>query len=102
MADPSSRPQEPTAGEKRMLQTNSTQMAPRYRRLALGIALSALLASCDDYGNGGCYSCNATPFEISTGVVSADFNGDGFADVVALSSVHPETAAGSSHLKAYL
>jgi hypothetical protein len=86
-----------------MLQSNSTEMAPRYRRLALGIALSALLTSCDDYGNRGCYSCNATPpFETSTGVVSADFNGDGFADVVVLSSVHPEVAAGSSNLKAYL
>ena len=87
-----------------MLQSNSIEMAPRYRRLALGIALSALVASCDDdYGRGGCHSCGyVTPVEISTGVVSADFNGDGFADVVAVSSVHPETAGGSSNLKAYL
>ena len=87
-----------------MLQSSSTEMAPRYRRIALGIALSALLASCDDgYGGGGCYSCgNVTPYEASAAVVSADFNGDGFADVVAASSVHPEAAAGSSNLKAYL
>jgi hypothetical protein len=78
--------------------------APHHRRLALGIALCALLASCDDgYDNGGyCHSCNVTPQEISKGVVSADFNGDGFADIVALSSVHPSAAPGSSNLKAYL
>jgi len=87
-----------------MLQSNSIEMAPRYRRLALAIALSALVVSCDDdYGRGGCYSCGyVTPVEISTGVVSADFNGDGFADVVAVSSVHPQIAGGSSNLKAYL
>jgi hypothetical protein len=91
-----------------MLQSGSTEMTARYRRIAvgiaLGIALSALLASCDDsYDGGVCYSCgNITPYEVSAGVVSADFNGDGFADVVAASAVHPEAAAGSSNLKAYL
>jgi VCBS repeat protein len=88
-----------------MLQARSTEMALRYRRLALGIALSALVASCDDdYGRGGCYGgCgNVTPVETSAGVVSADFNGDGFADVVGLSSVHPSLVGGSSNLKAYL
>ena len=82
-----------------MLQINSTKLALG----SLGIALSALLASCNDgYGHGGCYPCvNVTPQEISRGVVSADFNGDGFADVIALSSIHPE-APGSSNLKAYL
>src|SRR5882672_8857914 len=86
-----------------MLQSSSIEMAPRYRRLALGIALSALVASCDDDWRGGCHNCvHVTPVEISTGVVSADFNGDGFADVVAVSSVHPEMAGGSSNLKAYL
>src|SRR5271165_365274 len=75
MADPSSR-RKGTAGEIEMLQSRSTGMAPRYRRLALGIALCALAASCDDdYGRGGCYGCgNVTPVETSAGVVSADFN----------------------------
>src|SRR6266478_6391442 len=41
-----------TAGETSMLQSSSTETAPRYRRIALGMALSALLASCDD-GYGG-------------------------------------------------
>jgi hypothetical protein len=88
-----------------MLQSSSAEMAPRYRQIALGIALCALLASCDDdYGRGGCYSsCGSfTPYEVYAGFVSAYFNGDGFADVVAASSVHPEAAAGSSNLKAYL
>src|SRR5260370_6115323 len=108
-------PQEQTAGEKRMLQSSATgtavrypklaarysKLACRYPRLALGIALSALLASCDDGYGGGC-GVKVTPVEIPTGVVSGDFNGDGFADVVAASSVHPEAAASSSNLKAYL
>jgi len=87
-----------------MLQSNSTDMAPRYRRLALGLALSALVASCDDdYGRGGCYSCvYVTPVETSAGVVSADFNGDGLSDVVAVSSVDPPVAGSSSNLKVYL
>jgi FG-GAP-like repeat len=70
--------------------------------LALGMALSALLASCDD-GNDvpACYSCNVPPTEYSKGVVTADFNGDGFADVVALSTIHPFAPPGSN-LKAYL
>jgi hypothetical protein len=87
-----------------MLHSRFIESAPRYRRLALGIALSALLASCDDgYGDGGCHSCGyVTPVEVSAGVVSADFNHDGFADVVGLSSVHPAVAGSSSNLKAYL
>jgi hypothetical protein len=77
--------------------------APRKRRFALGIALAALLAGCGDDGGGICYSCvKVTPTEISKGVVSADFNGAGFADVVALSSIHPAAAPGSSNLKVYL
>ncbi len=89
-----------------MLQSNSSEMAPRYRRLALGLALSALAASCDDdYGRGSCHSCGygyVAPVETSAGVVSTDFNHDGFADVVGLSSIHPAAAGSSSNLKAYL
>ena len=72
------------------------------KMLALGMALSVLLASCDD-GNdvAVCYSCSVPPTEYSKGVVAADFNGDGFADVVALSSIHPFAPPGSN-LKAYL
>jgi FG-GAP-like repeat len=74
-------------------------IAIRHRPLAYGIALCSLLAGCDDHHGFRdiCYSCGFTPTEVSNGVVSADFNGDGFADVVALSSV-----PGSSNLKAYL
>jgi hypothetical protein len=98
-----------------MPQSTTAEIAPRSaqsakrsghaKMLALGMALSTLLAGCDDGSNDVivCYSCvNTTPTEISKGVVSADFNGDGFADVVALSSVHPATAPGMSNLKAYL
>jgi hypothetical protein len=75
----------------------------RNRRLVLGIALCAVLASCDrGYGDRNvCYNCGFTPTEISKGVVSADFNGDGFTDVVALSTISG-AVPGSSNLKAYL
>jgi FG-GAP-like repeat len=72
--------------------------------LAIGIALSALLVSCDDGWDdrGACYSCGVTPTEISDGVVAADFTGAGFSDVVALSSIIPPVAPNSSNLKTYL
>ena len=66
------------------------------------IVVCALLASCDDHFH-GCYGCgNITPTEFSNGVVSADFNGDGFADVVALSTVQPAVSQVPSNIKAYL
>jgi len=73
--------------------------------IAAGVAGSLLLASCDNgYGdNHNCYSCfSGTPIEYSYGVVSADFNGDGFADVVALNTAYPIEAPGASNLKSYL
>ncbi|HTB89055.1 MAG TPA: VCBS repeat-containing protein [Steroidobacteraceae bacterium] len=70
-------------------------------RLPLLVACAAL-ASCDDHFH-GCYGCgNITPTEFSNGVVSADFNGDGFADVVALSTVQPSVSRAPSNIKAYL
>src|ERR1700727_3840033 len=66
------------------------------------VAICAVLASCDDHHH-GCYGCgNITPTEFSNGVVSADFNGDGFADVVALSTVQPPASPITSNIKAYL
>src|ERR1700677_102031 len=66
------------------------------------IALCVVLASCDDHDY-GCYGCgNVTPTEFSNGVASADFNGDGFADVVALSTVQPAVSPAPSNIKAYL
>src|ERR1700729_3975212 len=66
------------------------------------VAICAVLASCDDHHH-GCYGCgNITPTEFSNGVVSADFNGDGFADVVALSTVQPSVSRAPSNIKAYL
>jgi hypothetical protein len=61
-----------------------------------------LLASCDDHDH-GCFGCgHFTPTEFSSGVVSADFNGDGFADVVALSTVLPPVSSSPSNIQAYL
>ena len=65
-------------------------------------ALSCVfLTSCDD-NSIECLNCNSTPTEFSAGVVSADFNHDGFADVVALSSIRPAAAQPSSNIKTYL
>lgn len=65
--------------------------------------LCVLLASCDYHHHHGCYNCgNFTPEEFSNGVVSADFNGDGFADVIALSTVQPTVSSSPSNIKAYL
>jgi hypothetical protein len=70
-------------------------------RLPLAI-VCALLASCDDHDH-RCFGCvNLTPTELSAGVVSADFNGDGFADVVALSTIQPPVSASPSNIKTYL
>src|SRR5271155_791045 len=70
------------------------------RLLPLSI-LAVSLASCDN--NSGCYGCyNGPPTEFSAGVVSADFNGDGFADVVALSTVFPPSGQTPSNVKVYL
>jgi hypothetical protein len=70
-------------------------------RLPLAI-VCVLLASCDDHYH-GCFGCGySTPNEFSAGVVSADFNGDGFADVVALSTVLPPLSSNPSNIKAYL
>lgn len=66
----------------------------------VGVAVLPLLSSCGG-DNWDCWSCNEQPQQISNGVVSADFNGDGFADVVALNTTLP-LAPGSSSLVAYL
>jgi hypothetical protein len=72
---------------------------PRGTSLRLALALlCAVLASCNDNHQSG----NVIPTEASNGVVSADFNGDGFADVVALSTVQPPVSSSPSNLKAYL
>jgi hypothetical protein len=71
--------------------------------LRLPLALvCVLLASCDNHDH-GCFGCgHFTPTEFSSGVVSADFNGDGFADVVALSTVLPPVSSSPSNIQAYL
>jgi len=74
-------------------------------RPLLAVALPGLLASCGGYDHGdNCFQCGPVvpQREISLGVVSADFNKDGFADVVALSTDEPASAPNASNLKAYL
>jgi hypothetical protein len=70
----------------------------------LAIATLGLLAGCDDHHDHCFFNCvNITPTEFSNGIVAGDFNGDGFTDVVALSTVSPATSArNSSALKTYL
>jgi hypothetical protein len=73
------------------------------RRALVAAAVLALLVSCDGDDHHFCFNCfpAVTPVEISHGVVSADFNNDSFADVVALSSQQP-SGQDTSDLKAYL
>lgn len=73
------------------------------RRALLALAVPALLASCHDgYDHNGYGYVYQPPVEVSYGVASADFNGDGFPDIVALSTIQPIQSPGSSNLKAYL
>src|SRR3984957_8722798 len=74
----------------------------RVTSLLLPLAVAcALLTSCND-GN-DCFGCGRIrPTEFSQGVVSADFNGDGFADVIALSTIRPTVSASPSNIKGYL
>jgi hypothetical protein len=67
-----------------------------------GIALLSVLASCDDGYSNNCYNCAVIPTEISLGVVTGNFNGNGFASVVAMSAIQPNPAAGYDNLKVYL
>lgn len=73
-------------------------------RALLAVASSAWLAGCGGYDDNLCYQCGSGQAftEVSFGVVSGDFNGDGFADVVALSTDEPQLAPNASNLKAYL
>jgi hypothetical protein len=71
-------------------------------RALFGIALLPALVSCNDDGYDYCYSCGVTPTEVSRGVATGNFNGSGFASVVALSALEPELGAPSGNLKVYL
>jgi hypothetical protein len=75
------------------------------RRPATWMALAAapLLASCGG-GSDSCSNCVLLPppVELSAAVVAADFNGDGHADVVQLSSVQTGLEPDPANLKSYL
>ena len=73
-------------------------------RTLLAVGLPALLASCGGYDHGdNCFQCGpgVQQSELSLGVVSADFNKDGFADVVALSTIEPPSAPNASNPVSY-
>ena len=83
--------------------------APRAHALRSLVRLSpllvllapALLAGCGHR----CYGCGSNspaPFQVSYGVVSADFNGDTFNDVAELNTVVPLTATNTSTINMYL
>jgi hypothetical protein len=72
-------------------------------RALFGIVLLPTLVSCNDGGyDNYCFECGVMPTEVSLGVVTGNFNGSGFASVVALSALEPELGAASGNLKVYL
>ena len=81
-------------------------MSPKSSILSLGrsgaaLALLSLLSSCG--GGYDCLNCNGyPPVEVSAGVVAGDFNGDGFTDIVQLSSVQNGLEPDPAYLKSYL
>ena len=78
----------------------STAFARPPARLAFALLLP-VLASCG--GSDYCAHCTGyPPVEVSTAVVAADFNGDGFADVLQTSSVHNGLEPDPAYFKAYL
>ena len=71
-------------------------------QVLFGLVIVSALASCNDGYNYSCSNCVVTPTEVSLGVVTGNFNGNGFTSVVALSALEPEPAVGSANLKVYL
>jgi hypothetical protein len=69
-------------------------------RVLFGLAILPALASCNDSYDNGC--CVVIPTEVSLGVVTGNFNANGFASVVALSAIEPGPPVGSGNLKIYL
>jgi hypothetical protein len=69
-------------------------------RVLFGLAILPALASCNDGYDNGC--CVVIPTEVSLGVVTGNFNANGFASVVALSAIEPGPPLGSGNLKIYL
>lgn len=75
----------------------------RPRALIAGIAVVSALSSCggDDHH---CFDCNNnfTPYEVSYGLVAADFNNHGFPSIVQTSAVKSGFGPYRGYLKAYL
>jgi hypothetical protein len=71
-------------------------------RPGTALVLLPLLSSCG--GGYDCADCSSgyPPVEMSAGVVAADFNGDGFADILQLSSVQNGLEPDPAYLKSYL
>jgi hypothetical protein len=69
-------------------------------RAMCGVALLLTLASCDNGYGDNC--CAYIPTEVSLGVVTGNFNANGFASVVAMSAIEPAPAVGYDNLKVYL
>lgn len=71
-------------------------------RPGAALMLLPMLSSCG--GGYDCADCNSgyPPVELSAGVVAADFNGDGFADILQLSSVQNGLEPDPAYLKSYL
>jgi hypothetical protein len=77
----------------------------RSRALPGVIALTMGLSSCGGYGNNNCYQCgnsNVTPYEVSYGLVSGNFHGNGLPSIVQTSAVINGFKPYPGSLKTYL
>ena len=98
----STHPSTVLAAEPALVTPRSLTRDLRPWRALIGIALLSVLASCDDGYRNNCYNCGVLPTEISLGVVAGNFNGNGFASIVAMSAIEPSPAMGYDNLKVYL
>src|ERR1700686_3702971 len=97
----STHPSRALTAESALATERSLTHALRTWRVLFGIALLSVLASCNNGYDNNFYNSGVMPAEISLGVVTGNFNANGYASVVAMSAIKPAPAVGYDNLKVY-